>query len=233
VTSRPSLGDENGTTLVEVLVATSIGLVVLMALTMGILAVMHGTARVSARVHATQNARIVTTNVMEELHSACLSPRISPIQTGSSGTSISFVHAASNEGAQAVPKPVLTTISLTGTTLSQSDYAWTSGASSKEWTFAATPTTRQLTTGVGPAPSTSSIFFYFTYTKGGLSPTPLTTPLTAESAATTVQVRMTLTATPGKTTVTDKGAAATIQDGATLRLTPPSFNEEVPGPPCQ
>lgn len=228
----PQIRDERGTTLVELMVGASVGIVVLYALTMAILTTMHGTAKVSARVHATQDARVALTNVMEELHSACLAPKITPVQAGSSGTSLGFVHAARSEGAEAAPKPTLSVISLTGDTLTQSDYAWATGASQKEWTFAPTPTTRQLMTGVAPVPPSSSIFTYYTYLKGAISPTPLEMPLTDEAAATTIEVRAALAVTPDGSGA-DDGAPASIQNRATLRLTPPSFNESAPSPPCQ
>lgn len=233
--TRPvNIGDERGTTIVELMVATASGMVVLLALTMAILSTMHGTSRVSARVHATQNARLATTNVIEALHSACLAPKISPVYAGSTGTSLTFVHAARGEGAEAAPEPVKSTISLSGTTLTQYDYAWKSGETSNEWAFAESATERRLATDVGPAPGNSSIFSYYAYDKGGLTQVATTGALSEADAATTVHVVMKMTATPdGNSPVADGGAPATVQGSATLRLTPPSFNEEAPGPPCQ
>lgn len=229
----PDIRDERGTTLVELMVGTAVGMVVLYALTMVILTTMHGSARVSARVHATQDARVALTNIMEELHSACLAPKITPVQPGSTGSSLSFVHAAPTDGAAAAPNPVLSVISLSGSTLSKSDYAWVSGASQKEWVFSSTPTTRQLATGIGPVPPSSSIFSYYAYEKGVLSATPQTPPLDSTEAASTIQVKVAMTAAAAKTIVADANAPASIQNSATLRLTPPSFNESAPSPPCQ
>ncbi len=225
--------DEGGTTLVEVIVGTAVGMVVLYALTMVILTTIHGSARVSARVHATQNARIALTNLMEELHSACLAPKITPIQAGSTGTSLDFVHGSPTEGSAPAPKPIRTVVTLNQGTLSKSDYAWASGATPQEWTFSNTPTVRQLASNVGAVPPSSSIFTYYVYEKGNLVPIQQGTTLTTEAAASTVQVRVALAVSPSSTPIDDENAPASIQNSATLRLTPPSFNESAPSPPCQ
>jgi Tfp pilus assembly protein PilW len=226
------LRDERGTTLIELTVGLAVGAIVLMMLTTGIVVALHGSSRVGARVEATQNARIVLTRVMEELHSACVAPKIAPIQAGSTGTTIKFIRAAGTEGAAAAPTPTLTEISLNNGILTQSDYAAT-GGSAPTWTFSSTPTTRRLMTKVGPVSGSSSIFSYFAYTNGALSTTPQTTPLSAGDAGLTVSVRMALTANPSTTPIADKGAAASVQDSTVLRLTPPSFNEQAVSLPCQ
>jgi Tfp pilus assembly protein PilW len=223
--------DERGTTLIEVMVGTASGLVVLAALSLAMIATLHGSARVSARVNATQNARIVVARVMEELHSACFSPKIAPVQATSTGTTLKFVRANPAEGSAAAPKPIQTEIVLSGGTLTQYDKAATSSA--QPWTYSSTATERRLMTGVSPVSPSSSIFSYHSYSGGAVSETPLSTPLSVADATVTVQVRVALTAAPMHTQVADKGRSASIRGSATLRLTPPSFNESAPAPPCQ
>jgi len=223
--------DERGTTLVELMVAAMIGIVVISALTMVIIATMHGSARVSARVHATQNARIVVTRIMEQLHSACLAPKIAPIQPGSTGTTLRFWRGNPAEGSAAAPNPILTEIVLKEGTLTQFDYMPTKTI--QPWSFSEAATERRLLTGVAPVSPSSSIFSYYSYLEKEVSSTPQEPPLDAGEAAVTVQVRIALTASPSSTPVADKHAAAAIQGSATLRLTPPSFNEKAPAPPCQ
>jgi len=231
VISVDQLRDERGTTLVELTVGLVVGMIVLMMLTTGIIITLHGSSRVGARVEATQNARIVLTRVMEELHSACVAPKIAPVQSGSSGTTLKFIRAAGNEGSAAAPVPTLTVISYSGGILTQSDYAAT-GGTAPTWTFSSTATTRRLMDDVAPV-SGGSIFSYYAYSNGALSSTPQTTPLSAADAAFTVSVRMALTASAATTPVADKGASATVQDSAALRLTPPSFNQQAVSLPCQ
>ena len=231
LTRLEPIRDESGTTLVELMVAIMTGLVILSALTAVVITTLHGSARVTARVHATQRARLVLTNLMEELHSACITPEIAPVKEESTGTSLRFVHQT---GSEVAPTPILSVVSLSGDTLSQSDYEPT-GGTAPNWTFSEeTPSsTRTLLTGVTPTPPSSSIFSYYSYSGGTVSATPQTTPLTESEALLTVEVHAALTAAPETTPVADAGASASVQNSATLRLTPPSFNEGSPARPCQ
>lgn len=226
--------DERGTTLVEVLVSTTTGLVVMAALTMVIIVSMHANARVSARVDATQRARLVLTKITQQLHSACVAPKIAPIQTGSTGTSLKFVYAPPSQSSAVAPLPTKTEINYSGGVLTQTSWPATGGGY-PNWTFASTPTTLQLLTGVAPIPPSTSIFSYYGSSNGSLSATPQTTPLDITATALTIQVRIALTAQPtrGDSPVADQGAEAHVRGGITLRLTPPSFNEAAPALPCQ
>jgi Tfp pilus assembly protein PilW len=226
----PSIRDEQGTTLTELMVGVAAGMVVIFALAMLILATMHGVGRVSARVEATKQGRIVISRVMEQLHSACVAPEVTPVKENSSGTLLRFVHQT---GSGVSPTPILSEISLSGGTLSQADFS-TTGGTAPNWTFATTPSaTRQLLTDVAPIPGSTGIFYYYAYINGTPSSAPLTAPLSSTDAAQTILVRVALNATPRETTVADSGADASIQDSASLRLTPPSFNEKVTSLPCR
>jgi Tfp pilus assembly protein PilW len=225
------MGSERGTTLVELMVALMAGMVILSALTMVMITTMHGASRVAARVEATQRARLVLVKLMQELHSACISPEIAPVKENSEGNALRFVHQT---GSAVQPTPVLSLISYSSGTLTQSDYA-VSGGTAPNWTFEEKkPTsTRTLITKVAPVPPSSSIFSYYRYSGGTLSTTPQVTPLSKTESELTVQVRAALTAEPEKaTTIKDAGAGATVQNAASLRLTPPSFNEGSPSKPC-
>lgn len=225
--------DERGVTMVEVLVSTATGIVVLAGLTMVILVTMHSNARVSARVDATQQARLVVTRVMQQLHSACVAPKIAPILAPSSGTLLRFLHAAPGEGDAVAPLPTITEISLAGGVLTQTDRPAIGGAY-PNWEYSETTTSKQLLTGVAPISPNSGIFSYYASNNGSLTPTPQATPLVALAALGTVQVRVEMTVSPTEnTTIDDAGAAVPIRAGATLRLTPPSFNEAAPALPCQ
>jgi Tfp pilus assembly protein PilW len=226
----PSLRDERGTTLMEVLVALSTGMVVLAAISAVIVVSLRETGKINAKVDANQRARIALNKIVDQLHSACIAPQIAPVQVGSTGTLLSFIHQT---GSAVAPTPVLTKINLEGTTLSQSDYAAT-GGQAPAWTFSLTPTsTRQLMTKISATSPSTSIFSYYSYTNGQVSATPLTTPLTAESTARTVKVAVAFTASPLTTTVKDANAAANIQSSAVLRLTPASFSSGGVNLPCQ
>lgn len=233
--SAPSLSDERGTTIVELLVGMAMGMIVLVGLSMTIITVLHGNARVDARVEATDNARIAVTRIMEELHSACVSPQIAPVQKKSSGTSLIFWHAAAGESGKVQPIPVKSRITYGNGSLTQTDYKKT-GGTSPNWEFEAEEigkgAQRTILTNVAPPPGSTSVFTYYTYENGGL--VKLTAPELSETQAkATIVVNVALTASPKSSPVADKGSAATVQDSATLRLTPPSFNQGASAPPCQ
>jgi Tfp pilus assembly protein PilW len=223
------MADESGTTLIELMVALMTGLIIISALTMAILTTIHGTARVEARVEATQRARLTLGKLMEELHSACVTPEIAPVKEQSTGTLLRFVHQT---GSAVSPTPTFTEISLSGGTLTQQDYGVTGTA--PEWgrgTAIGGPVT--LLTKVSSTPPSSSIFSYYKYSGGTISETPQAVPLTNTEALLTVEVRATLTVAPEHSPTTDSHASANVQNSATLRLTPPSFNEGSPARPCQ
>jgi hypothetical protein len=231
--SPPSLSDESGTTMVELLVGMAMGMIVLVGLTMTIIVVLHGTSRVDARVEATDNARVVETRIMEQLHSACVSPQIAPVRTGSTNTGLIFWHAAAGEAGAVQPVPVKSKIVYSNGTLTETDYAKTGGTSPK-WEFepetAGHGTQRTLLTNV--APVGGSVFSYEMYEKGNLKELAKT-GLSEPEAAETIVVKVALTASPKSTPVADTGSSATVSDKATLRLTPPSFNEGATALPCQ
>ncbi len=220
--------DESGTTLVELMVAIMAGLVILSALTMVILTTMHGSARVTARVEATQRARIALVRLMQELHSACVTPEVAPVKAGSEGNSLIFIHQT---GSAVQPMPIYSVVSYSKETLTQQDYAAT-GVAPKWGKGAAIGLPQTLLTHVSPIPSASSIFSYYRYENGAIAKAPQKTPLVETEAALTVEVHAALTAAPESTPVPDAGASAEIENSATLRLTPPSFNEGSPSKPC-
>jgi hypothetical protein len=195
---------------------------------MVIMTTMHGSARVTARVETTQRARIALTRLMQELHSACVSPEIAPVKVESTGSTIQFVHQT---GSAVSPTPVWSEVSLVENSLIQQDYGVTGTAPS--W-GKGTPIggPRTLLTDVGPIPPSSSIFSYYRYENGVIASSAQKTPLEVNEAPLTVEVKAALRVEPEHTPVQDSGAAADITNAATLRLTPPSFNEGSPSRPC-
>lgn len=215
--------------MVELLVTIMIGAIVIFALTTTIVVSMRASARVTARVDATQQARLGMHRILSDLQSACIAPRIVPVQSGSTGTAISFIHA---RGSEAVPQPVRSVISLSEGNLTKSDYATTGGPIIAP-TFAETPyATQTLLTGVTPIPPSPSIFTYHSFSGGKMSKTPLATPLTGTTAPTAIQIGIAFKVAPGRGSTSDPGAAVQIRDSALLRLTVPSYSEET-SPPCE
>lgn len=226
--------DERGTTLVELLVATTAGIVVVFGISIALIVTVRGSARVANHVEANQNARLTMSKVVDQLHSACIASKIAPIQggtAGSTGTSLVFLHQA---GSGVSLTPVKSAISLSGTTLTQYDYAATGGAA-PSWTFSTTPSsTVLLATGVSAISTGAPIFRYFGFNEGAVSASPFAAaPLSATDAAKTIQVDVAFKAAPAKTISSDANAATPIQNSVVLRLTPPSFETSAENLPCQ
>jgi hypothetical protein len=230
VTRLPTIQDESGTTLVELLVATTAGVVVMFAITAMVIVSLRATDRVNTHVDATQRGRIVLNRVIEELHSACIAPEIAPVRKASNGTSLEFIHQT---GSAVALTPILSKVSLTGGTVSQSNYASTGGLA-PNWTFAGTPSsTEQIMTNVSPTSPSTSIFSYYSYSNGEVTEIPVTTELGKENSERTVEVKMTLTAGPLNTPVEDSNAAANLTDTALLRFSPAPYNTAAANLPCQ
>jgi hypothetical protein len=209
------LADEDGTSMVEVMVGMAMGMVVLAGLSMLLIVTMRGNARVSARAEASDNARVTMTRIMEELHSACVEPTIAPVKAKSNETRLVFTRGTYGQtavaGAAAIP--VELTYDPNEKTLSES----------------AGGTTRILLSNVSPIPSTP-IFAY---------ENPTTTPpsryegeLGKTEAENTILVRVAFKASPKSEPVSDAQAATEIENSATLRLTPPTYEGKM-AKPCE
>jgi hypothetical protein len=230
VIRRRLVREERGTTLAELVVGMATGSVVMLGLTTLVVITLHASTRVSARVDATQRARLVLTRIVDQLHSACIAPKVPPIRKESSSTVLSFVHAT---GAAVSPAPTLSVISLSGETLSQADYAWKEGAA-PYWVFKTTPTiTTKLMTHIKPISVTRPVFTYYPSASGAVSETTLPVPLSELDAARTIHVSVAFKASPGSSAAVNEATPARMQGSATLRLTAPSFNKEAPSLPCQ
>lgn len=221
--------EERGTTLTELMVGMGAALMILGGMTIVTLVTMSTTNRVSARVNATQQSRLALTRVVDQLHSACIAPKVPPIRRYSSGTELQFVRAT---GSEVVPTPVLTKIALKEGALVQNDYAWKSGTA-PFWTFEeATPIrTSTLYDRISPVAG-KPIFSYYGYASGAISPTPLATPLSELDASRTIYVTVLFMALPRRHSGED-ATPARIQGSASLRLTASSYNPNAPSLPCQ
>ncbi len=228
---RIEIADERGTTLAELVISMALGLIVLSALAMVMIVSMHASARVTERVHATQNARVTLTRVIEELHSACVVPKVAPIQPESTGTTLIFSHALESEGASASVKPVKSTITLNGTKLEESEFSWL-GTTPPTFSKQATKPPVTLATNIVPTPPSSSIFSYYTYSKGKLVQISQA-KLGPTEASSVIQVKVSFTGLPSGAKSRDASVGASVENSAMLRLTPPSFREEAGSPPCQ
>ena len=212
---------QRGFTLVELIVGMFSTIVILTAILSLVRVATTNQDRVAERVGANQKVRPVMTKLIDTLHSSCIAPGLSPIQAGSTGSSLIVL---SRSGSTVSPVPDRRVITLTGSVLSESIYP-VSGGQLPNYTFAASPSsTRTVLTGVsagavGSPPVSVPMFRYYAYTGDLIGTTPLTTPLSAADAARTAHVAMAFAASPtSNTTGPEQKAAITISDSANLRL---------------
>jgi Tfp pilus assembly protein PilE len=153
------VSEEGGFTLVELLVVIIIAIVTTLALFAFQDLALRQSTRVFAKVDATQEARNVIERVETRLHSACVAEDVTPIQPGSTTTSLNFI---SKFGSAASVTPELHKIALTGTQLNDSTYP-VSGGTTPNWTFSTTAssTVRLLST-VTASPG-NAVFKYYKY----------------------------------------------------------------------
>jgi Tfp pilus assembly major pilin PilA len=128
--------DQSGFTLTELLVVLLVSIVVVLALFTYQDVVLRQTTRVFAKVDATQRARATMETIEQRLRSACMAENVTPIMSGSTGTSLSFV---SKYGSAAQLTPEKHVIALnTGTGMLTDTIYQVSGGSTPNWTFSST-----------------------------------------------------------------------------------------------
>ena len=206
--------DQSGFTLIELLVSIIAFIAVFSAIMMMVTVAVRNQDRISQRVGADQRARPLLTRITNNLHSACVAPRVAPIAPGSTSSSMTYI---SKSGSAVTPVPDRRVLTLSGTTLSEAVYPAT-GGSAPSWTFSGTPTSNTVlatrVTGTGGA-----VFRYYDYVNGALNPTPLPVPLSATNASRTAYVSVSLTVQPQRGTSNfDTKSPITLSDSVDLRL---------------
>lgn len=224
---RVRLRDEEGATLVELLVGMGMGMVVLAGLSMVLIVTLHGNARVDARVEATDNARVTMTRIIEELHSACVEPTIAPVKEGSTSETLIFSHGpyGSQTGAGGTPSPSQTAIT------SKIEYSEPEQTLTEYHPPSSEP--RILLSNVSPISAEEPVFSYWKYHTGTPERLiPGAIGLNGGQADETILVKIAFAESPKNEPVSDSGATTAIRNSATLRLTPPAYNATTVKP-CQ
>jgi prepilin-type N-terminal cleavage/methylation domain-containing protein len=245
-----ALGSEAGYSLVELLVAMSIGLIVTFGAFLLLDVTSSGVSRITSRVHANQTGRVALERIMLELHSVCVTSGATPIEVGSTGTALKFVseNGSSPAFANVNLHEIFYTPATTSTEGTLVEKTWRSSGTAPAYTFATSgaPTTeRTLLTGVeqtnetGPVP----IFQYFRYYEEGdsgavlgeLNPTPIEPPISTSAVANKiVKVAVHFTATPGRNLshTFNQDRPVALEDSAIFSLTPSSEAAGNPNTPC-
>jgi prepilin-type N-terminal cleavage/methylation domain-containing protein len=241
MTRRIDLRSESGFTLVEMMVATVMGVIVSAATLAIVISSVNLTSNYTDRVDATQQGRLAMQKITQALNSSCVSPSLPPIlpNTVDPANTISAISDSNNvwfysslsDGATISPN--LVEISYTGSSLVMKTYANSSPlASAPNWTFSSPPTSLVLlpyATQATVSGVTEPVFQYFGYSSGTISTVALATPLATTTAAATAQVTITYEAIPSSGwSANSQGRTATFADSVVLRLTPASSTSSTP-----
>jgi prepilin-type N-terminal cleavage/methylation domain-containing protein len=111
-TPHARLHDSDGFTLIELLVSMLIGLVVSLAAFSILDFTSSDVSRITARAHVDQTARVALEKIMLQLHSACVSVNVNPIQAKSTESKLRFVSETSLLNSQKEPTSSLSTVKL-------------------------------------------------------------------------------------------------------------------------
>jgi prepilin-type N-terminal cleavage/methylation domain-containing protein len=161
---RRAAADEQGFSLTELLVAMSVGVVVLFASMQIFINGVQGTARVTDRVEVTQRARLAMDRVTTLLNAqVCVSTTVPPVITGSTATTASFY--ADLNGASGTPRRYDVIYDATADTLTERSYPVTIAADGTLTLGAAS--TRVIGTNIQPVNAGTPIFNYLAFKGDG------------------------------------------------------------------
>jgi type II secretory pathway component PulJ len=213
--------EESGFTLVEVLVACSLGTVILLASFMMLDSSAALTGRVTENVDRTQRARFAMAQITRDLRSqVCPSVGTAAIVDGQD-SSVTF-YAFLGTGAFVPDKFQILWDAGTNSIIEKK---WAGSGAAPNTTWTSPPTQRTLLADVKPTPSSAPVFAY--YATGAAS--PFTTPLSAANAISTSKVTITfLTYPSGKSS----GTSITMQNEVFSRTSDPSGTTGTTSPEC-
>jgi prepilin-type N-terminal cleavage/methylation domain-containing protein len=250
-----ALRGEGGFTLIELLVAMALGTILMLAALAFLEFTTSDVSRITARAQVDRMGRATLENIMLELHSACVSPKVIPIQPESTPTTIRFISETSPLNTNGEPVSALSTVRLHEITYKPAsgkvqgtltERSWPSSGIASEYTFntAATPTVRKLLTGVKQSGEHEStpIFRYYRYyvasdteaKLGTLDPNP-TTALTKKETEDIAKVAVSFTLAPEGHEYTTFGndRPVALEDSAVFRLETSSEAAGMTNLPCQ
>jgi len=252
--------DERGYTLIELLVATTMALVICMGAYLLLDFTTEDVSRTTSRVHVDQRGRSALERIMEHLHSACVASLVTPVLSNSGPTVLRFISEATESASIASAtlhkltyKPP--TAKTEGTLV---EHAWksleTSVAPHYVFNEAEKPKSILLIKGIsqtaiteGVKGETVPVFRYYRYYREGdpgavygeLDPTPISGSLGEAEAALVARVSIAFTLSPEAdegTSFSGKfgaGQPVNFEDSAILRVAPSSSSSVVSNLPCE
>ena len=246
--------EEDGFTLIEMLVAAAMSIVLLLALTAILVTTVDQTQRVGAEVDATRQARTALATIENQLHSACIGGGTAPIQAGSTGTDLDFVTyngTSDAVGSASTNLPVWHDLSFANGSLTDTTYS--TSASASGYTQGSQIAAVQVVNNVS-ALGSNPVFQYFAYqpylnstdgnyywtvpdgtnlqpvTRAPLPASRLSTPLSSSDSAqnaaqNAVEVVIDMTVGSSQRSATTVGVSDAVTDTISLRLSsPPDYS---------
>jgi prepilin-type N-terminal cleavage/methylation domain-containing protein len=250
--------DDQGFTLVEVLIAMAIGLIVSLAAFSVLEFTSNDVTRITERSHADQTGRVALEKIMLQLHSACVAVTINPVKLGSGESTLKFISENSPLNTNKEPTSELSTVRLreiiyTAASGSKegtlTEKSWPSYGTDPNYLFhetTETPTEKTLLKGVKQTINETTkqavpVFQYYRYYQTGdtgaklgqLDPNPMTLA-TEEQAEEIAKVTVNFTLAPeGREGSFAKGdRPVVLEDSAIFRLATSSEATGNPNLPC-
>lgn len=221
------MGDERGMTLVELVVAMSIGVVVLLAAFTVIDRGFQIQKETVDREDAAQRGRLAMDRMVRGLRSqVAVCPAKSAI-TAATANSVTFTVDTSGGVA---PKRRTVTFDPTARTLTE--YSYNATGTTSPFSFVATPSlTRVLLNNVVADGSTPFFTYYKDSGTGVGANTVMTPPLTTDDLAAVAMIGIAFANRPNAKTATDNKRAVTYNDSVFIRNADPLKRE--PNPACE
>jgi len=223
--------EESGMTLIELLVASTLGIIVITAAFQVLIVGMKGTQRVAAGVDTVQRGRQAMENVTRELRTQICLPTLTgpqPAILSGDGTTVSFYADLGDENLT----PDLRTISFAGNQITEKTYANTGTTTSPAFSgYPGTPaTTRVLATNVVQDGSTPYLRYYKFSTTDPIEPSiqvGASAALTADEKARVVQINVTFVGQPSGPNA-DPASQAVMDNKVFVRTSSASDPERSP-----
>lgn len=248
------LKSEHGFTLIELIIASAMGIIVSFVAFTLLLFTQNDTRRISEQIHIDQTARVSLENLMLELHSGCVVKEEPPVQKGSTTTKIKFISEHGQEAAFTTIKLHEVTYTASTHKLTEVSYKSKTGSTYGDWEFETTPS-KEVTLATHVEPTISGgkevpIFRYYQYYQenpsthlnehpGELEPevNPLKgatggSGLSEEEAENVSKVTVGFSLAAERTLGLLIPKATQLEDSAIYRLTPTSTLETAAPEPC-
>jgi len=219
------LSDEQGFTLIEMLVSATLGLIVLGALLGLLQTAQHSTANTTRRTDAAQRGRLAMEQMVQGLRSqVCLQAGAGAAQTtivSGDKTSVTFFSGidapSTTTGLPKSAAPKKRTYTYANGKITETAIDGTYVAATGLWDFSAAPRTRTIADAV-TTPKDGTVFSYYVYLADGtLDPTPMAPPLQPVDLPRIAQVGVSFVAKPSGPG-NDPRLQTKFDDRVTLRL---------------